>query len=111
MQVDVEAMYAHRVLELRRADLQHAASGVRASTAGTVTLEPGQHPRLALAGTWKDFRWPIKGGAPVVRSPQGRYTLAGAGPYDITSEGRIEATGAPPVDEKMSGVLIPTGWK
>ena len=107
VQVDVEAMYAHRVLELRRADLQHAASGVRASAAGTVTLPPGEHPRIALAGGWKDFRWPLKGGAPVVKSPQGRYTLAGAGPYDITSEGRIEAAGAPPVDEKMSGVLHP----
>ncbi|MFM7707214.1 MAG: hypothetical protein ACKO9D_04200, partial [Gammaproteobacteria bacterium] len=104
--VDVEAMYAQRVLELRRADLRHAASGTRAYTAGTVTLLEGDQ-RVALSGRWEAFRWPLTGAAPVVKSPQGRFTLTGNGPYAITSEGRIEPTGLPPIDEKVAGVLHP----
>jgi len=104
--VDVEAMYAQRVLELRRADLRHAASGTRAYTTGTVTLLEGDQ-RVALSGRWEAFRWPLTGSAPVVKSPQGRFTLDGTGPYAITSEGRIEPTGLPPIDERIAGVLHP----
>jgi translocation and assembly module TamB len=106
VEVDVEAMYAQRVLELRRADLRHIGSGVRAFTAGKVTLLEGDTD-VALSGRWEAFRWPLTGAAPVVKSPQGRFTLAGRGPYAITSEGRIEPPGFPPVDEKMAGVLHP----
>ena len=58
--VDIDAMDAERQIALRRADLQHPASGMRASTAGTVTLAEGDtldlHPEeIDLAHLARDI--------------------------------------------------------
>jgi translocation and assembly module TamB len=105
--VDVEAMYADREVALRRADLRHTASGMRASATGTVTLAEGD-TLVDLKGGWQDLRWPLVGAqAPAVTSPSGRYTLAGRGPWAVTTEGRFEVPGLPPIDETMAGTLHP----
>jgi translocation and assembly module TamB len=105
--VDVDAMYADRQVALRRADLVHPASGMRASTTGTVTLAEGD-TLVDLKGGWQGFRWPLIGkGAPIVKSPAGRFTFAGGGPWALTTEGRFEVPGLPPIDETMAGTLYP----
>ena len=105
--VDIDAMYAERQIALRRADLQHPASGMRASTAGTVTLAKGD-TLVDLQGRWQGFRWPLTGqSAPIVKSPAGEFTLAGGGPWSVTSSGRFEVPNLPPIDETITGTLYP----
>jgi translocation and assembly module TamB len=105
--VDIDAMYAERQVALRRADLQHPASGMRASTAGTVTLAAGD-TLVDLKGRWQGFRWPLTGqAAPIVKSPAGEFTLAGGGPWSVTSSGRFEVPDLPPIDETLAGTLYP----
>ena len=107
VEVAVETQYADRSIALRRADLRHPASGMRASTTGTITLADGD-TLIDLKGSWQGFRWPLTGKAePVVRSPSGRFTLAGGGPWAISTEGRVEVPGLPPIDESLSGTLHP----
>jgi translocation and assembly module TamB len=82
-----EGSYAERVLKARRIELTHQASGAHLEGAGNITLvEHG--PRLALSGSWRDFRWPLSGDAGI-RSATGNYTISGIWPYDLSGNGVV----------------------
>ena len=59
--------YANHVLTAKRMEARHVASGARATAPGTIAIvEHG--PRLDLKGSWSEFRWPLVGRDPAVRS-------------------------------------------
>ena len=91
--------YADHVLTARRMEARHVESGSRASGSGTIAIvENG--PRLDLSGRWEEFRWPLVGRDPPVRSAAGTFTLQGVLPYRVHVVGDVRAAtlAAMPVD-------------
>jgi translocation and assembly module TamB len=85
-------------------EARHVASGARATAAGTIAIvEHG--PRLDLKGEWSDFRWPLAGREPAVRSPAGAFTLSGLLPYQVQLRGRGRAAELPEMTLEASGTL------
>ena len=104
--VGFDGSYARRVLTARRIVLVHRGSGARVEAAGDIGIVPNG-PRLGLAGRWQDFRWPLSGAEPVVRSAEGSFRLGDVWPYALQLEGPVEPVplGIAPLPLKMSGRL------
>jgi autotransporter translocation and assembly factor TamB len=104
--VGFDGSYARRVLTARRIVLVHRESGARVEAAGDVGLV-ANGPKLGLAGRWQDFRWPLAGAEPVVRSAEGRFRLGDVWPYVLQLEGPVEPVplGLPPLPLKLDGRL------
>ena len=104
--VGFDGSYAKRVLTARRLVLVHRDSGARVEAAGDIGIV-GNGPRLGLAGRWQDFRWPLAGAEPVVRSAEGSFRLGDIWPYALQLEGAVEpaALGIAPLPLKLSGRL------
>ena len=84
--------------------LRHQASGARAGAAGTIAVvEHG--PRLELSGDWDNFRWPLLGRDPAVRSSAGAFTLSGIFPYRVHLTGKAIAANLPEVPVELRGEL------
>ncbi|HEY6825187.1 MAG TPA: hypothetical protein VI195_12145, partial [Steroidobacteraceae bacterium] len=103
-EVRFDGNYAAHVLKARRMEARHLASGARASAAGTIAIVDNG-PRLELQGEWSDFRWPLTGRAPAVRSAAGSFTLAGVLPYQVHLRGRGRAAELPEMTVEASGTL------
>jgi translocation and assembly module TamB len=96
--------YADHTLTARRMEVRHLASGARASGSGTIAIvEHG--PRLDLKGEWTDFRWPLVGRNPAVRSAAGTFVLTGVMPYRVRVSGRGRAAELPEMTVDASGTL------
>ena len=96
--------YAAHTLNARSMEARHLASGARASAAGTIAIvENG--PRLDLQGEWSDFRWPLTGRDPAVRSAAGSFAIAGVMPYQVHINGRGRAAELPEMTVEASGTL------
>jgi translocation and assembly module TamB len=85
-------------------EARHRASGARASGSGTIAIVD-HGPRLDLKGGWSDFRWPLVGREPAVRSASGTYTLTGTLPYRVHVSGRGSAAGLPEMTVDANGTL------
>ncbi len=103
--VDFDGFYANRRLTIRASHVTHQASKAHAVTRGTIDLIVGQRPLLDLSGDWKDFRWPLRGADPPVRSAQGHFTLRGDKPYRVDGEGEFRAADLPAMRATASGLL------
>lgn len=86
--VDFNGDYRARRLTIRETRLHHPPSGARATVRGIVDIEAGAQ-RLALGGTWTDFRWPLASNEPAFTSPRGRYTLNEVKPWLVEAEGEV----------------------
>ncbi|MBV8307675.1 MAG: translocation/assembly module TamB domain-containing protein, partial [Gammaproteobacteria bacterium] len=74
------------------------------SASGTIAIvENG--PRLDLKGEWTDFRWPLGGREPAVRSAAASFTVAGVTPYEVHVSGRGRAAGLPEMTLQAQGTL------
>jgi translocation and assembly module TamB len=104
--VGFDGSFARKVLTARRIVLVHRDSGARVEAAGEIGIVP-DGPRLDLAGRWQDFRWPLAGDAPVVRSAGGTFRLGEVWPYALQLEGPVEPVplGLAPLPLKMAGRL------
>ena len=103
-EVQFDGNYAAHALTVRSMEARHVASGARATAAGTIAIvEHG--PRLDLKGEWSDFRWPLAGRDPVVRSPAGAFTLSGLLPYQVQLRGRGRAAELPEMTLEATGTL------
>lgn len=104
--VAFDGSYARKVLTARRIVLVHRGSGARAEASGDIGIVTNG-PRLALVGTWADFRWPLAAAKPAVRSAAGRFRLGEVWPYALQLEGPVEPVplGLAPMPLKMSGRL------
>jgi translocation and assembly module TamB len=103
-EVQFDGNYAAHVLTARSMEARHVASGARAAASGTIAIVD-HGPRLALKGEWSDFRWPLTGRDPAVRSAAGTFTLAGVLPYDVHLSGRGGGAGLPEMSVDASGTL------
>ncbi|MBV8909939.1 MAG: hypothetical protein JOZ89_04180, partial [Gammaproteobacteria bacterium] len=96
--------YAAQVLTATQMDIRHLASGAHATGSGSIALvDPG--PRLSLSGGWSDFRWPLIGREPAVRSLAGSYTISGVLPYQVRLTGSGSAAGLAAMPMDVSGTL------
>jgi translocation and assembly module TamB len=103
--VGFDGSYANRRLTVRESTFVHQQSKARATAHGSIDIPAGQRPQLNLAGDWQDFRWPLRGAAPPVRSGSGHYTLRGDKPYQVDAEGEFRAADLPVMRAVASGVL------
>jgi translocation and assembly module TamB len=96
--------YADHVLTARRMEATHLESGARASGAGTIAIVDNG-PRLDLSGRWEQFRWPLVGREPAVRSASGTFTLQGVLPYRVHVSGDVRAAALAPMPVDVYGTL------
>jgi translocation and assembly module TamB len=99
-----EGSYANHVLTAKRMQARHLATGARASASGTITVVDNG-PRLELSGDWDDFRWPLTGRDPPVRSAAGAFTLSGILPYTVHVVGKARAAGLEEMPLDVHGAL------
>jgi translocation and assembly module TamB len=96
--------YTDHVLTARHMELRHPGSGAHAVGSGTIAIVD-RGPRLNLAGTWTDFRWPLTGRDPAVRSAGGTFTLSGLMPYQVHVSGSAQAADLPATPLDVMGTL------
>lgn len=99
-----DGSYANRVIAARRILLVHRSSRARVDGAGDIGIVSGG-PRLALHGSWRDFRWPLAGAEPGVRSGQGGFRLDGVWPYALLASGPLQIGDFTPVGMRIEGSL------
>ncbi len=99
-----EGGYANHVLSARRMEATHVQSGARATGAGTIAIVDNG-PRLDLSGSWEQFRWPLLGRDPPVRSAAGTFTLQGELPYRVHVTGDVRAATLAPLPVDVYGTL------
>ena len=103
-EVQFDGSYAAHALTVRSMEARHVASGARATASGTIAIID-HGPRLDLKGEWSDFRWPLTGRDPAVRSAAGAFTLSGLLPYQVHLGGRGRAAGLPEMTVAANGTL------
>jgi translocation and assembly module TamB len=96
--------WANGVLSATRMEARHRASGARAAGAGTIAIVD-KGPRLDLSGDWDDFRWPLTGREPAVRSASGSFTFSGVLPYKVHLAGSVRAAALPVMPVDLHGTL------
>ncbi|HEY1491024.1 MAG TPA: translocation/assembly module TamB domain-containing protein, partial [Steroidobacteraceae bacterium] len=96
--------YADHVLTAKRMEATHLQSGARATGAGTIAIVDNG-PRLDLSGRWEQFRWPLVGRDPPVRSAAGTFTLQGELPYRVHVTGDVRAATLAPLPVDVYGTL------
>jgi translocation and assembly module TamB len=99
-----DGSYANRVITARRILLVHRSSKARIDGVGDIGIASGG-PRLALLGSWRDFRWPLAGAVPGVRSSQGEYRLDGVWPYALRASGPLQIGDFAPIGMRIEGSL------
>ncbi|MEN9705705.1 MAG: hypothetical protein RLZZ393_1584 [Pseudomonadota bacterium] len=109
--VDFDGFVAQRRLTIRSAGATHRSSAARLTTRGTVDVLPGKRPLLALDGTWQEFRWPLRGADPVIRSKDGRYQLAGDRPWRLEASGDMDLGSFAPMQTDAEALLDGGGIK
>jgi translocation and assembly module TamB len=99
---EFDGFFANHVLTARHMEARHA-SGAHAAGSGTFAIVPNG-PRLNLAGSWDDFRWPLVGEA-AMQSAAGTFTLEGILPYHVHAQGTATAAGLTATAADVTGTL------
>jgi translocation and assembly module TamB len=101
--------YSDRVVNAKSYAVTHRATGSQLRGAGSI--EPADNgPKLQLAGTWRELRWPLVERFTQERpllfaSGEGQYTLEGLWPYAITARGELFVPRLEPMAVDLSGAL------
>jgi translocation and assembly module TamB len=103
-QARFDGAFAGHTLTARHMEARHEASGARAQGSGTFTIVPNG-PRLDLTGSWEDFRWPLTGHDPALKSASGSFALEGLLPYHVHAKGEASAAGLAPSPIEVTGTL------
>jgi translocation and assembly module TamB len=107
--VTFDGNYEDRVVNASAYTLTHRATGSHVTGSGTI--EPADNgPKLALAGTWREVRWPLVERFTAERpqlfaSPAGKYTLEGTWPYGINAAGELFVPRIDPMAVDLRGAL------
>jgi translocation and assembly module TamB len=89
---EFDGSFAGRVLTATHMEARHP-SGAHAVGSGTFAIVPDGPPRLDLSGSWDNFRWPLTGQEPFIKSAAGSFTLEGLLPYKVHAQGSASAAG------------------
>jgi translocation and assembly module TamB len=100
--VQFDGGYSRQVLTAHRIDITNLASGAHTLASGTIGI---RGPRLALQGTWRNFRWPLVGRSVPFRSSEGSFELTGIRPYDFHTKGQAQIAGLAPFPADVTGKL------
>ena len=103
-EVQFDGGFAGQVLTAKRMEARHLQSGARATASGTIAIIDNG-PKLDLSGRWEEFRWPLVGREPAVRSAAGTFTLQGVLPYRVHVVGDIRAAGLAAMPADVYGTL------
>jgi len=104
-----EGDYSDHVVNATHYEVTHRATGSHADGAGTIeAVDNG--PRLALAGHWRELRWPLAArfspATPqIFSSPEGSYRLEGIWPYALSGRGDLYVPQVDPMSVDMHGLL------
>jgi translocation and assembly module TamB len=104
-----EGNYENQVVNATHYEVTHRATGSHAEGAGTIqAVEHG--PKLRLAGTWRDLRWPLAARftaqtPQIFGSPGGHYRLEGVWPYALSGDGELYVPKIDPMSVAMRGAL------
>jgi translocation and assembly module TamB len=103
--------YADRVVTATRLEITHRASQASVTAAGDIGIA-ANGPRLALHGSWRDFRWPLLGKDPAARSAEGHFSADGVWPYTVSLQGPLLVPGIDqPIPLSVRGELAKTGLR
>jgi translocation and assembly module TamB len=102
--LQLESGFATRGLDIHRLVIHDPRSGTQLAAHGTVTGGSGPL-RLALAGSWQDFRWPLADRDAPVGSPKGDFTLEGDWPYRLKGEGLLRIAGLAPIPGRADTLI------
>ncbi len=99
-----EAAFAPHSLVVKRGEARHVDSGARLEGSGRIEFVD-HGPRLDLTGRWSDFRWPLLGRDPAVRSGAGTFVFEGVLPYRVHLAGDLRAADLPLMPVDVEGTL------
>jgi translocation and assembly module TamB len=102
--VQFEGGFADHVLTAKHLEARHVDSGARVRGSGTIAMVD-HGPRLDLRGSWEQFRWPLVGRDPAVRSSAGSFALEGIMPYHVRITGDMRAMDLPLMPVDITGRL------
>jgi len=98
-----DGSFAASVLTAKHMEARHP-SGAHAAGSGTFAIVPNG-PRLNLSGSWEDFRWPLVGPEPLIKSAAGTFTLEGLLPYKVHVQAAASAANLPVSAVDVTGTL------
>ncbi len=104
-----EGNYEDRVVNATHYEVTHRATKSHVTGAGTIeAVDNG--PKLLLAGTWDELRWPLAARftaetPQLFRSPGGKYRLEGVWPYALSGSGELYVPQLDPMNVVMRGAL------
>lgn len=102
--VEYEGSWSGRTLIAHHLAVQHPGSGASATGSGQFEFVP-HGPRLQLAGTWRDFRWPLAASTPALHSEAGEFRLSGTLPYAVHLKGVGHALDLSSMAVELDGTL------
>ena len=115
LRVQGAGRWEERTISLANLQVWLPRTGLTVTSSGTISLPDadapeGTLPLLALNGEWSALQWPIAlDGEPVVKSPQGVYTLEGSMPYRFSTRAQVEGPAIPSTSFEAAGVVNTTG--
>ncbi len=115
LRVQGAGRWEERTISLANLQVWLPRMGLAVTSSGTIELPAadapeGTLPLLALNGDWSALQWPVAlDGEPVVKSPQGVYTLEGSLPYRFSTRAQVEGPAIPSTSFEAAGVVSKTG--
>jgi translocation and assembly module TamB len=99
-----DGSFAGRTLTAKHMDVRHGPSGAHAQGSGSFAIV-ANGPKLDLAGSWENFRWPLTAREPAVKSAAGSFTLEGLLPYHLHAQGTASVGDFAPSGVEVTGTL------
>ncbi|MBK6350654.1 MAG: translocation/assembly module TamB domain-containing protein [Proteobacteria bacterium] len=115
LRVQGAGRWEERTISLANLQVWLPRMGLTVTSSGTIELPAadapeGTLPLLALNGDWSALQWPVAlDGEPVVKSPQGVYTLEGSLPYRFSTRAQVEGPAIPSTSFEAAGIVSKTG--
>ena len=115
LRVQGAGRWVERTISLANLQVWLPRMGLAVTSSGTIELPAadapeGTLPLLALNGDWSALQWPVAlDGEPVVKSPQGVYTLEGSLPYRFSTRAQVEGPAIPSTSFEAAGIVSRTG--
>ncbi|HEX9139337.1 MAG TPA: hypothetical protein VF848_06075, partial [Steroidobacteraceae bacterium] len=105
--VDFSGDFLGPTLFGRRIEIAHRSSGLTATGSGQILI--GAQPVLEVAGSWRNFRWPLTDANAFVRSSDGQLAISGSTTLALTASGALQVGATAPMQVAGRGKFVPGG--